>query len=302
MEVPLALLRAIAECSEEALYRSLAQLQGAEFLYETRLFPEHEYTFKHALTHEVAYNSLLLERRRVLHARLVGRLEALGANRLGDQVGQLAHHAWYGELWDKAVQYARQAGEHAMARSAYREAVVHYEQALSALQHLPENPDTMRQAIDLHCTVRVALHPLGDFAQILPHLRAAERLAEALGDPQRLARCLAYLGNYWTATFQSADAIPVCQRALALATAQGDSLLQLDVQYRLSDAYFNRGDAQQAITLLTVAYLLAADKVSGPFPIRLIHSPADAVRSCKRGCYTCWSSQIVNGHFQPDCE
>jgi tetratricopeptide (TPR) repeat protein len=138
-----------------------------------------------------------------------------------------------------------------MARSAYREALTHYEQALRALQHLPENPNTMQQAIDLHLTMRVALHPLGNVAQILPHLREAERLAEVLGDPQRLARCLAYLGNYLTATFQPTRAIPVCQRALALATAQGDRILQLDAQYRLSRAYFDRGDAQQAIPLLT---------------------------------------------------
>jgi tetratricopeptide (TPR) repeat protein len=109
----------------------------------------------------------------------------------------------------------------------------------------------MQQAIDLHLTMRVALHPLGDYAPILPHLREAERLAEALGDPQRLARCLTYLGDYFNKTFQHAHTIPVCQRALALATAYGDNLLQLDAQYRLSRAYFFRGDAQQVIPLLT---------------------------------------------------
>src|SRR4030095_3943713 len=85
-EVPLPLLRAIAELPEETLHRSLAHLQAAEFLYETRLFPELEYTFKHALTHEVAYSGLLQERRRVLHARIVEALEALYAERLTDQV------------------------------------------------------------------------------------------------------------------------------------------------------------------------------------------------------------------------
>ena len=81
-EVPLPLLQAIAELSEEALHRGLAHLQAAEFLYETRLFPEREYTFKHALTHEVAYGSLLQERRRVLHARIVEALEALAGERV----------------------------------------------------------------------------------------------------------------------------------------------------------------------------------------------------------------------------
>src|SRR6266508_2109891 len=108
-DVPFALLRAITDVSEAALHRGLAHLQAAEFLYETRLFPEPEYTFKHALTHEVAYGSLLLERRRMLHARLVEALEALApergaegasgaeglsAGRQGpDQVERLAHHA-----------------------------------------------------------------------------------------------------------------------------------------------------------------------------------------------------------------
>ena len=78
-DVPFALLAAIAEQPEEALRRGLAHLQEAEFLYETRLFPDLEYTFKHALTHEVAYGSLLQERRRALHARIVEALERLHA-------------------------------------------------------------------------------------------------------------------------------------------------------------------------------------------------------------------------------
>ena len=109
-EIPLPLLQAIAELPEAALHRSLVHLQAAEFLYETRLFPDHEYTFKHALTHEVAYGSLLQERRRVLHARIVEALEALAGERLAEQVELLAYHALRGEVWDKALAYFRQAG------------------------------------------------------------------------------------------------------------------------------------------------------------------------------------------------
>src|SRR5262245_38597466 len=108
-DVLFTLLQAIADVPEAALHRSLAHLQAAEFLYETRLFPEPEYTFKHALTHEVAYGSLLLERRRGLHGRLVEALEVLAPERVGegtsgrssDQVERLAHHALRGEVWDK---------------------------------------------------------------------------------------------------------------------------------------------------------------------------------------------------------
>src|SRR6059036_3067554 len=123
-EVPWSLLQAIADTSEEALYRSLGDLQAAEFLYETSLFPERAYTFKHALTHEVAYGSLLQERRRILHARIVEALEALTGEQRDevasgakgflagrqdpDQVDRLAHHALRGEVWDKALAYCRQ--------------------------------------------------------------------------------------------------------------------------------------------------------------------------------------------------
>ena len=107
------------------------------------------YTFKHALTHQVAYESLLQDRRRVLHARIVETLEGLYPDRLAEQVERLAHHALRGEVWDKTLTYCRQAGEKALARSAHREAVGCFDQALSSLAHLPETRDTRVQAIDL---------------------------------------------------------------------------------------------------------------------------------------------------------
>src|SRR5712691_8862441 len=109
-EVPLPLLHAIAELPEDGLHRGLARLQAAEFLYETRLFPEREYTFKHALTHEVASGSLLQERRRTLHAHIVEALEVGASDWLSEHVERLAHHALRGEVWAKALVYCRQAG------------------------------------------------------------------------------------------------------------------------------------------------------------------------------------------------
>ena len=110
-EVSLPLLHAVGELPEETLRLGLMHLQNAEFLYEVSLFPELVYTFKHALTQEVAYGSLLQERRRVLHVRIVEALEALagdlvvegasGAQGL-DQVERLAYHALRGEVWAKA--------------------------------------------------------------------------------------------------------------------------------------------------------------------------------------------------------
>jgi predicted ATPase len=118
LEVPGPLVQAMAELPEAALHRGLAHVQAAEFLSETRLFPEQVYTFKHALTHEVTYSSLLQARRCALHARLVEVLEVLSSERLAKEVDRLAHHAMRGEVWDTAVTYCRQVGEKALARSA----------------------------------------------------------------------------------------------------------------------------------------------------------------------------------------
>ena len=177
-EVPVPLLQAIAELPEAAVHDGLRHLQAAEFLYETHLFPEHAYTFKHALTHEVAYGSLPQERRRVLHARIVEVVEALYPDRLAEQVERLAHHALRGEVWEKALAYYRQAGDKAMARSAFREAVACFEQALTALRHLPEQRHTQEQAIDLCDDLGNALQALGEFGQrfrLSPRGRNARR-------------------------------------------------------------------------------------------------------------------------------
>jgi predicted ATPase len=214
-EGPLPLLQAIAELPEADLHRDLAHLQAAEFLYETQMFPEREFTFKHALTHEVAYHGLLQERRRALHARIVEALEVLYLDRLGEHVDRLAYHALRGEVWDKALTYSQQAGAKAMARSAHREAVACFEQALMVLGHLPECRDTLAQAIDLRFDLRNALVPLDEQAHILDHLRAAEPLAERLGDPQRLGWLACCLCFHFSVMGEHDRAIAAGQRALA---------------------------------------------------------------------------------------
>jgi predicted ATPase/class 3 adenylate cyclase len=246
-EVPMVLLQAIADCSEEALHRSLTQLQGAEFLYETRLFPEREYTFKHALTHEVAYSSLLQERRRVLHAHIVAAIERLAADRLTEEVERLAYHAWRGEVWDKALRYGRQAGEKAMTRSANQEAVTCFEQALDALPHLPESPDTVVQGIDVRLDLRDALLPLGDYARIFALLRDAERLAEALDDPYRLGLISAHLTHYFWSMRNLDRALAYGQRAVALAEPFSDTGLYALAHFDLAEVHYSLGNYRQTI-------------------------------------------------------
>jgi class 3 adenylate cyclase/tetratricopeptide (TPR) repeat protein len=256
-DVPLPLLQAIAELPEDAMYRGLAHLQVAEFLYETRLFPENEYTFKHALTHEVAYASLLQERRRALHTRIVEALEGFAGGQVGEQVERRAYHAIRGEVWDKAVTYFRQAGEKAMARSAHREAVGYFDQALSALTHLPEQRDTREQAIDLRLALRSALLPSSDSARILVYLREAEALAVALNDPRRLGQISGFLSVHFRNMGAYDQAIAAAQRGLTLATAGGDTVLQALGNLFLGASYWAQGDYQRAIDCLkqTVAFL-----------------------------------------------
>jgi class 3 adenylate cyclase/tetratricopeptide (TPR) repeat protein len=247
-EVPFALLQALVELPEADLRGALAHLRAAEFLYETRLFPEHVYTFKHALTHEVAYGSLLLERRRMLHARLVEALETLMGDRLDDQVERLAHHALWGEVWPKALAYGLQAGDKARARSAYREAVASYEQALVALQHLPDNRAVTEQAIDIRLRLRSALNPLGATPeQMLDHLRHAETLAQALGDSTRLGRVYPDMSVNFRMAGDIDRAIEYGQRALAVAARLGDVGIQARAHLSLSYAYYDVGDYARAI-------------------------------------------------------
>ncbi len=249
-EVPFALLETIAEATEETLHLGLMHLQGAEFLYETRLFPDLEYTFKHALTHKVAYGSLLQERRRALHGRIVEALEALAGDRVAEQVERLAHHALRGEVWGKALAYCRQAGEKALARSAYREAVGYFEQALSTLPHLPETRGTREQAIDLRFDLRKALLPLGDHERISDCLREAETLAQALDDRQRLGQVSVYMSEYLRLMGARDQAVESGHRALALATALGDAGLRVMANFYVGTAYYDLGDYHQAVDLL----------------------------------------------------
>jgi predicted ATPase/class 3 adenylate cyclase len=249
-EVPFSLLQAIADVPEDALHHGLTHLQGAEFLYETSLFPERIYTFKHALTHEVAYGSLLQEQRRMLHARIVEALETLGGDRLADHVEGLAHHAFRGEVWDKALMYFRQAGVKATARSANQQAVICFEQALEALQHLPENRDTMELAIDLRFDLRMALFLLDEFERMLDHLREAEALAESLDDRSRLGR-ISYFMSFYDSLIGNEDrALASSQRALSIAEALSDIDLQVTSLLNLGRLCYILGDYSRAMDIL----------------------------------------------------
>jgi class 3 adenylate cyclase/tetratricopeptide (TPR) repeat protein len=245
--VPYALLAAIAEQPEETLRRGLAHLQEAEFLYETQLFPDLEYTFKHALTHDVAHAGLLGERRRALHAAVVAAIERLYADRLVEHVERLAHHARQGEVWDKAVRYLRQAGAKAFLRSAHREAAAYLEQALDALQRVPEHPDAIAESLDIRFDLRTALMPLGEFGRIRALLDEAEVLAEAVSDQRRLGHALNYKAMQLVHAGNLAAALQTGHRALAIGESQADVGLQVVAHWYLGAASVVRGECREGV-------------------------------------------------------
>jgi DNA-binding NtrC family response regulator/tetratricopeptide (TPR) repeat protein len=242
-DVPLLLLRAIADVSEDALRRGLATLHGAEFLYEAGLAPDLEYTFKHALTHDVAYSSLLQDRRRALHRQIVETIERLYPDRLAEHVERLAHHTVRGDLWEKAVSYLRQAGAKAFARSASREAVAYFEQALTALSHLPEARETAEQATDIRFDLGNSLYPLAEFTRIEGYLREAEALARGLDDQRRLGWVSVYMCRQHSISGGHVTEVRTfAQRVEAIAERLGDVPLQVAAQYYGVLYYYTSGD------------------------------------------------------------
>ena len=216
-DVPRVLLKAIIDLPEEALRRKLDRLQSAEFLYETGLYPDLEYSSKHALTHEVTYSGLLHQRRRELHARIVETIEAFYSERLAEKVDRLAHHAVRGEAWDKAVLYLQQAADKAAGRSAHRVAVRYVEEALVALTRISPTSKTTAQPIDFRFAIRNWLFPLGEHARIHAHLEEAQRLAQASKDVVRLAWASVYMSNYFWREGDPEQAIALARRALVIA-------------------------------------------------------------------------------------
>ena len=257
--MPLPLLLAVADAPESEVRAQLTHLQAAEFLYETRLFPDLEYTFKHALTHEVTYQGLLHDRQRALHALITEAIERLSTERVAEKAERLAHHALRGELWEKAVAYLRQAGLRAMARAANREAVAHLEQVLGSLRHLPETRETTELTIDIRIDLRNAHHPLGDQARMGDHLHEAEVLARTLGDQHRLARIATFMVIQCLHTGDYDQAVRFGQEALSIARTLSDRSIEVVATSYLGITHVARGEFSDAAALFERNVALEGD-------------------------------------------
>ncbi|HET7876016.1 MAG TPA: AAA family ATPase, partial [Methylomirabilota bacterium] len=185
-DVPFVLLEAIVSSNQD-LRPGLSRLQAAEFLYETTLFPEPEYTFKHALTLEVAYQSLLKERRRALHEQVLDALERLFVDRAVEKIELLAHHAVRGEVWERAARYLYQAGEKALAQGRSRAGSGFLSAAVEALDQLGDAGDRILK-LDAYLELWVTKISTSQLDGLRELGEKAEALARSLNDGPRLAK------------------------------------------------------------------------------------------------------------------
>jgi class 3 adenylate cyclase/tetratricopeptide (TPR) repeat protein len=243
-DVPMRLLLAMPDPGGADVLKSLERLQASEFLQELRLFPETEYAFRHGLTHDVAYASLVHERRTALHAEALRAMERLHGDDANDHVDALARHALGGEVWDKAIDYLREAGARAYRRGALRKAQQRYEQALELLPRLPNTPENKRRGIDVRLDLHAPLFSLGQIPRVTALHEDAAALAGEIGDQPRLGRVLSRLGLYAFTGARYAQGIDHVDRALAIAERTEDLDLTVIALYLLGINHAGLGHAE----------------------------------------------------------
>lgn len=245
-EFALRLLRRVADAAER-VERALAELKSLEFVYEKAALLDVEYVFKHALTQDVAYESILHARRRELHARIGAAIEELYADRLEERAEELTYHFTRGEMWDKAAHYARQAGDRAAALCEDAKAVEFYEQALEALGRLPASPETGRLSIDLRLALRPPLWRAGKLDRLRAIFQEAEALASRYGETERLDVIYAFFVQYYWAKGEYGEAITYGERCLETAEARNELGLAVTGNYYLGWSYLSLGQYRRGL-------------------------------------------------------
>jgi predicted ATPase len=250
-DVPLALLRAVAGVPDDEFDRELAELQHAEFLYELNLPSGKEYTFRHVLIQTVAYEEMLRKQRRDLHARVLAIMEQLFADRLDGLTERLADHAVRGGVWEAAASYTLKAGDRAIARWAWRQAIAFFDSSIEALAHLPNGPDKVKRSIEARLRLRVALPAAAELPRWLQCLEEARELASASEHSARLTeidtgKCIAF-----TKMGQLNEAIDAGRQAFAKAASVRAPAAFLNASFALAQACWYHGDFAQSEELLT---------------------------------------------------
>jgi len=247
-EFPLSLVREVTKQSDDDLNRLLNHLQLGEFIYEQPAVGDIEYVFKHALTQEVAYNSVLAERRKSLHERTGAAVESLYAQRLDDQLSELARHYRRSTNNEKAVKYLDLAAQKAEQRSAYGEAVEHLTAALELLRTLPENVERDRRELGLQIALARSLTITRGLAsaETAHALLRARELCQAIGNTAELFTVLCGLVPLYLQRLQLRRAYDLGQELLGLAQSPKVAIGVAPVHGRLGMALMMMGDLSAA--------------------------------------------------------
>ena len=276
-DFPLNLVRHITASPDDRLEPMLKGLQAGEFIYEQPALGEAEYTFKHALTQEVAYNSVLMERRRLLHERTGEAIEALFKDRIDDHLAELAHHYSRTANTRKAVEYLFRAGSQAAARSAYSEAVTRLSSALEFLKHLPDDAERARQELSVQSVLGRSLGVVKGWAaaELEPVYARARELCAQIRDPALAFRALygQWLMRWWKLELHTA--LELADELLATAEDVKDPAMLLSGNCARGTTLFFLGELVSANEHLEKA--LAVFDLRQPLPEELEARRVDAL-------------------------
>jgi tetratricopeptide (TPR) repeat protein len=245
-EFSLRLAAAIAEIPE--LERMLADLQAGEFIYEQPAARDVEYTFKHALTQQVAYEAILRERPKVLHERVGSAIETLYAASIDDHLSALAHHYTRSANAEKALKYLRMAAAQAVKRSATHQAEGLLVQARSLVQALPASRDRLEAELSVETELGVVT--IGTKGWGAPEgeqsLLRAQQLCEELGDRNQLIRVLINLSQSCIQQCRMREAREYAERCVVLSEQQDDTGLLLMARNTLGEVLARCGELRAA--------------------------------------------------------
>jgi class 3 adenylate cyclase/tetratricopeptide (TPR) repeat protein len=262
-EFPLSLVREVYRDApahdSDALEKVLSELQSAEFIYEQPAPGDAEYTFKHALTQEVAYHSILTERRKKIHQRVGSAIEALYWERLEDHLAELAHHYRRSADPEKAVAFLKRSADQAAQRASMAEAEAQYRDALSVLKELPSTRerDRLELGIQLGLIALLIGKGFGASAREEALIRATE-LSNRAGDRRELLGLLFQRGQFCIQRLRCDELRQVSERGIALARSIGDQIQEGGAWHNLAESFFWSGDPLAAKTRCEKAWELLA--------------------------------------------
>ncbi|TPQ37961.1 adenylate/guanylate cyclase domain-containing protein [Cupriavidus pinatubonensis] len=281
-EFPSSLIRHVTGQSEASLHPLLADLQIGDFIYERPTFPEVEYAFKHALTQEVASNSLLSEQRSFLHERTAQAIEALFPDRLSEYCSELAHHYSQSGNVPKAVEYLQLAGKQALQRSGQSEAITHLSAALNLLKNQPDTPERSREELTLRLTLGPAWMAVRGYGspEVQANYTRALVLSEQGGESSQLFSAQLGLWSFYLLRSELETAQTLAERLLGLAQDAQDSEQLAEAHRVLGTTVFRLGKIRLACTHMEQALSLhRPDRQTYGHLLRYVRNPALHMRS-----------------------